>query len=120
MFQPARLNSAMVASCKLPLGIPRRSLSATCCLLIEFDGARETAYSAFVANQAVTFNLDAEEQSVVVAIGGGGDDSQPIAAGLAFHPQLLAGAAPEGDKAGFECFRVTGGIEKTQHQHLAG
>ena len=32
----------------------------------------------------------------------------------------MAGAAPKGDEAGFKCFCVTGGIEKTQHQHLAG
>ena len=66
------------------------------------DGLREAAYGAFVADEAVAFDLDAEEQSVVVAVGGGGDDAEAVAAGLAFHPEFVAGAAPEGDEAGFE------------------
>src|ERR1700685_1337358 len=106
MFQPARLNKAMVASCKLPLGIPSLSLLATrFLLLLRFgvagghDGPREAADGALVTDQAVAFNLDAEQQRVVVAIGCGGDDAQPVAAGLALHPQLLAGAAPKCEQA---------------------
>src|SRR5437763_13966327 len=99
MFQPARLNNAIVASCRLPLGIPRRSLGIGV-LFREFDGPGEARYRAFVTDQAVTFHFDFEEQRVIVAIGRGGDDAQAIAAGLPLHPELLARAAPEGDEAG--------------------
>src|SRR5579863_3086150 len=104
MFQPARLKRAMVASCRLPLGMPRRSLLAigglqALALGLQVDGTSKTTDRSFVANQAVAFHFDPEQDGVVVAIGGGGDDAQPIAAGLAFHPQLLARAAPEGHEA---------------------
>ena len=73
-----------------------------------------------MADQSVAFDLDAKQQRIVVAVGGGGDDAQPVAAGFAFHPQLLAGAAPEGDKAGLQRLGIADGVEKAQHQHLAG
>src|SRR5690242_13771960 len=121
MFHPARLKSAMVASCRLPLGMPRRSLLATGGLLLrEFNGPRETAHRALMANQAIAFYFHAKQERVVVAIGGYGDDAQAVAAGFALHPQLLAGAAPEGDEAGFQGFLIAGLIQKTQHQHFSG
>src|SRR5579871_293149 len=122
MFQPARLNSAMVESCRLPLGMPSRSLFAMSGLrgLVELDRAGETTHGSLVAHQAVAFHFHAKQQRVVIAIGGGGDDAQAVAAGFALHPELLAGAAPEGDEACFESAGVAGGIEKAQHQHLAG
>src|ERR1039458_333863 len=128
MFQPARLNRAMVASCRLPLGMPSLSLLATYFLFLivsfpvgcaERERLGEATDRALVADEAIALHLDAEKQRVVVAVGGGGDDAQAVAAGLALHPQLLAGAAPEGYKAGFQRFGIAGGIEKTQHQHLA-
>ena len=73
-----------------------------------------------MADQAVALDDDAEEEGVVVAVGGGGDDAQAIAAGFALHPQLLAGAAPEGDETGLQGFGIALGVEKAQHQHLAG
>src|SRR5208283_2410704 len=98
MFHPARLKSAMVASCKLPLGMPSLNLLATVRLLLRVwrERPREAAYRALMADQAVALHLDAEEQRVVVAVGRGRDHAQPVAAGLALHPQLLARAAPEG------------------------
>src|SRR5580698_8447581 len=117
MFQPARLKRAMVASCRLPLGMPRRSLSATGGLRFfagrgRCDGPREATHGAFVTDEAVAFHLNAEEKRVIVAVGRGRDNTQSVAAGFALHPQLLAGAAPEGDEAGFEGFCVARGIEE--------
>src|ERR1035437_8245390 len=130
MFQPARLKRAMVASCRLPLGMPSLSLLATSFLflvglliriLVGFgDGQRlgEATDRAFVAHESVTLDDDAKQQRVVVAVGCGGDDAQAVAAGFALHPQLLAGTAPEGDEAGLEGFCITEGVEKAQHEHL--
>ncbi len=73
-----------------------------------------------MADEAVAFHLDAEEQRVVVAVGGGGDDAQAVAAGLALHPELVAGAAPEGDEAGLERLLVAHFVQEAEHQHLAG
>src|SRR5271168_1125507 len=122
MFQPARLKRASVASCRLPLGIPRRILLATLHLCCRLDGdlLGEAGDGAFVADEAVAFYDYLEYQSIVVAVGCSGDDAQAVAAGFAFHPELLAGAAPEGDEAGFKAFGVAGCVEEAQHQHLAG
>src|SRR5271170_3315597 len=129
MFQPARLKSAMVASCRLPLGMPSLSLLATRRLLSralrwisdsQLKRAREAAHRALVAHQAVALDFHAKEQRVIIAIGCGRDDAQPVAAGFALHPQPFPRAAPEGNEAGLEGFRVTLGIEKAEHQHLAG
>src|ERR1700744_6442798 len=125
MFHPARLKSAIVASCRLPLGMPRRSLAAFFSAMggprvqrrarcVERNGAREATHSAFVAHQAVSFDLDAEEQRIVVAVGGSGEDAQAIAAGFALHPELLARPAPEGNEAALERFSVAGCIQKAQ------
>jgi len=73
-----------------------------------------------VAHQAVALDLYAEEQRIVVAISASGDDAKAVAAGLALHPELLAGAAPEGDEAGVEGFLVADFIEEAEHQHLSG
>ena len=83
-------------------------------------GLGEATDRALVADQSVALDHDAEQQRVVVAVGCGGDDAQAVAAGFALHPQLLAGAAPEGDKAGLKGFGVADGVEKAQHQHFAG
>src|SRR5580698_9549681 len=118
MFQPARLKRASVASCRLPLGIPRRILFATLHLDcgLDWDLFGEAGDSAFVADEAVAFDDDAEDQRIVVAVGCGRDNAQAVAAGFALHPELLAGAAPKGDKARLKCFGITGWIEKAQHQ----
>src|SRR5581483_1914921 len=112
MFQPARLNSAIVASCKLPLGIPRRSLGIGTLLRFSTkrNGLGEAAHRSFVTHEAIAFHFDTEQERVVVAVGGSGDDAQAIAAALALHPQLLARAAPEGNEAGLQCFCIAGGV----------
>src|ERR1039457_2032543 len=115
MFQPARLKRAMVASCRLPLGMPSLSLLATSYLFLVVgfqvsfliggcgcDRFGEAADRTLVAHQPIAFNHDAEQQRVIVAVGCGGDNTQAVAAGLALHPELLAGGAPEGKKAALQ------------------
>src|SRR5580698_4235505 len=101
MFQPARLKRAIVASCRLPLGIPRRSLLATGDLrfLARCDWTREATDGAFVTNEAVSFDDDSEQQRIVVAICGGRNDAEAVSAGFAFHPEFLPRATPESDEA---------------------
>jgi hypothetical protein len=72
-----------------------------------------------MANEAIAFHNDAEEQCVVVAVGGSCNNAQPVAARFAFHPKLLPGAAPESHKAGFHGFGIACGVQKSQHKHLA-
>src|ERR1700691_2041446 len=100
----------MVASCRLPLGIPSRSLLPTGHLSANRNRPRKAAYCAFVAHQAVAFHLHAKQQRVIVAVGRGRNHAETVAAGFALHPELLAGAAPEGYKAGFSGFFVAGWI----------
>jgi hypothetical protein len=73
-----------------------------------------------VADEAVAFDFDAEEECVLVAVGGDFDDAEAIAAGFAFHPEFLAGAAPKCNKAGFFCFAPAFFVEKSEHEDLAG
>src|SRR5579871_1306336 len=118
MFHPARLKSAIVASCKLPLGRPRRSLLATVRLPACVYRAREAAHRTFMANEAVALNHDAEEERVIVAVCRRGDHTKAVAARFAFHPQLLPGAAPKSHEAGFKCLRITHPVQKTEHKHF--
>src|SRR5271165_1943483 len=98
--------------------MPRRSLLATGHPLQfrrwrgrrDGDGLGEAGDGAFVTDEAVACDDDSEDQRVVVAVGGGGDDTQAVAAGFALHPELLAGAAPEGDEAGFQGFGAADGV----------
>src|ERR1035437_10341211 len=128
MFQPARLKRAMVASCKLPLGMPSLSLLATRSLFLvgilagraERQRLGKTTDRALVPNESIPLDHHTKQQGIVVAVGRGCDDAQAVAAGFALHPQLLAGTAPEGDEAGLKGFCIADGVEKAQHQHLAG
>src|SRR5580698_8791392 len=121
----------MVASCRLPLGIPRRILPVfafssltTDSLLFSFsadsDGFGKAGDSAFVAYQAIAFDNHLEDDGVVVAVSGCRDDAQAVAAGFTLHPQLLTAAAPECDEAGFERLGVADWVEEAKHQNLAG
>src|SRR6266568_3096565 len=122
MFQPARLKRARVASWRLPFGRPRRSLLATDGLraygIGKHDWLGEATDGTLVAYQSVAFDLHAEQQCVTVAVGCGGDYAQAIAACLALHPKLLAGAAPEGHEACLQSLGIAGCIEKAQHQNF--
>src|SRR5271165_5141539 len=128
MFQPARMKRAMVASCRLPLGMPSLSLLATelLFLAIDFcvgrkrDWPRKATDGTLVTHQAVSFNLNAKQQRIVVAVRRRGNNAQAVTAGFALHPQLLARTAPESDEPGFQRFGVADGVEKAQHKHLAG
>src|ERR1035441_4974361 len=119
MFQPARLKRAMVASCRLPLGMPSLSLFATSYLfLVGFADEQwfgEATDRALVANESVALDHHTKQQGVVVAVGRGCDDAQAIAAGFALHPQLLAGAAPEGDEAGLRSEEHTSELQSLRH-----
>src|SRR5579859_1514853 len=122
MFHPARLNSAIVESCRLPLGSPSRNLSATSHLrrLRKRYELGEATHSSFVADESVAFHHYAEQQGIVVAIRCSSHHAQPVSAALALRPQLLPCPAPEGDVSTFKRFSVADGIKKAQHQHLAG
>lgn len=95
------------------------TLSLFQCCDLNWDLFGEAGDGAFVTDEAVAVDGDFEDDGVVVAIGGGGDDAQAVAAGFAFHPELLAGAAPEGDEAGFEGFGVAGLVEEAEHEDFA-
>jgi hypothetical protein len=73
-----------------------------------------------VTNEAVAFHFDAEEQRILVTVGGNLYDAQAIAAGFAFHPELLARTAPKWNKAGCFCFAPAFFIEKSEHEDLTG
>ena len=60
---------------------------------------KEAGFAAGVAGRAVFY--DEDDESVLVAVGGNGDDLLPVAAGFALAPELLAGAAK---KAGIALF----------------
>jgi hypothetical protein len=105
--------------------MPRRILFATWNLFRNLLGLQGDLFGkagngAFVAYQAVAFDNYLEDQRVIVAIGYGGDDAEAVAAGFAFHPELLAGAAPEGDEAGGQGFGVAGFVEKSEHEDFSG
>src|ERR1035438_9473089 len=117
MFQPARLKRAMVASCRLPLGMPSLNLLATIFLFPVIGGQQglgEAAHGSLMAYKAIALYHYAEEQRVVVAVGGGRNDAQAVAAGFAFHPQFLASAAPKGDEAGLQRFCIARGVKEAQ------
>ena len=85
-----------------------------------FDVLSEAADRALVTDQAVAVDGDAEEQGVGVAVGAGADDAQAVPAGFALHPELVAGAAEEGDEAGAEGVRVAFFVEEAEHEDFAG
>src|SRR5215472_8538551 len=122
MFHPARLNRASVESCRLPLGMPRRSLLATGHLrcIRSRERLRETADRALMAHQSVAFHLYAKQQRIVVAVRGRSHNAQAVTACLAFHPELLSCAAPERDESSLQGFGIALRIQKAQHQDLAG
>src|SRR6478609_9351348 len=110
MFQPARLKSEIVASCRLPFGRPSRSLLATGGLFLtnstQCNRLGKAAHCALMANKPIALNLHAKKERVIVAIRRRGHDSQPIAAGFALHPKLLASATPKSHEACFYCLGV--------------
>jgi hypothetical protein len=73
-----------------------------------------------MTHKPIALDLDPEEKRVIVAIGGGVDNAQAVAAGLALHPELLASAAPKSDESGFEGLPVAGLIQKADHEDLPG
>ena len=64
--------------------------------------------------------LDLDEQGVAVAIERDVFDGLGVAAFLAFHPEFLAGAAPEVGFAGGDGFFERSAIHPRHHQDAAG
>src|ERR1700733_8681081 len=124
MCHPARSNSAMVASCRLPLGMPSFSLLAMLGLRLrcpgQRDGLRKAANCPLVADQPVAFDDYPKHDCILVAVGSSGHDAQPVSAGLSFHPQLLSRAAPKCHKACLQRLGIACLIEKAHHQYLSG
>ena len=114
----------MVASCRAAFGDAEPKLICHQRTPLRFgckgDGPGEAAHRAFVADEAVAFDVHAKEQRVLVTVGSRVDDAQPVAAGLALGPELLAGAAPEGDEACLQCFAIAFIIEKADHEDFSG
>src|SRR6202050_1601096 len=116
MCHPARSNSAMVASCRLPLGMPSFNLPAIPGLHLrrrgQCDLIRKTAHRPLVTDQPVAFDDYAKEDCILVAVGCGGDYAQPVSAGLSLHPQLLPRAAPKSHKPRLQRLGIACLVEK--------
>src|ERR1700761_4668766 len=108
MCQPAFSNSAMVASCKLPLGIPSFNLFAKTRPRAQGDVSGEATHRALVAHQSVSLDGNSKQHRILIAVGSDGLHPQAISAGLALHPQLLPRPAPERHKTCFQSFGVAG------------
>ena len=72
-----------------------------------------------MADQSRTFDLDAQEQRVPIAVGVCGNDSQTVTGALALRPKLVAGPAEEGDIAPFEGAFYRLAVHEAHHQHFA-
>src|SRR5581483_2178249 len=64
--------------------------------------------------------LDLDQKRVAVAIEGNVLDSLRVAAGFAFHPELLTGTAPEMSFAGLQGFFQRAAVHPGHHQDAAG
>lgn len=81
-------------------------------------GLPEAGFRACVAGRAV--GDDADEQRVVIAVGGHRHDVEPVAAGLALGPQALARTAVKGDAAFGEALFIGFAVHVAQHEDLEG
>ena len=73
-----------------------------------------------MADESISLDDHAKDNRVIVAIRGGRDDAQAIAAGLAFHPKLLASSTPKSHKARVKRPGIADGVEEAEHQDLPG
>ena len=117
MLKPARRKRSTVAFSRLPLGMPSLSFMTVASVdgvgivgagfafdpLVVFEPAVEAAFVTVVTDAGAE-RFDFDEERVVIAVGGDFFDDEAVAGAFAFHPQLVAGAAVEGDEAGFEVF----------------
>src|SRR5205807_8440385 len=81
-------------------------------------GAEKAGLVTFVARRADL--LDLNQESIAVAVEGNVLDRLSVAAGFAFHPELLAGAAPEMGFARLDSFFQRSAIHPGHHQHAPG
>ena len=79
--------------------------------------AKKTARKTFVASG--TCLLDAEEDSISIAVDVDVDDALYVAALFTFAPETLAAATVINRPAGSQCFVERFAIHPSQHQYLA-
>src|SRR5262245_49221676 len=121
MLKPARAKSCTVASCSEPFGIPSFSfISGLASALGEPVGPPEKAGPlARVTDVPAAEAFDADEHRVLVAVDQQVPDREPVARRLALRPELVAGAAEEGDvtRLAREVPRLL--VHEPDHEHLA-
>jgi hypothetical protein len=114
MRQPARSNSAIVASCRLPFGIPSFSFFAITWppqnLVTEIGLVKQLTVPSWHTSPSPrpprgTAAHRCRNRSPR-------SHAQPVAAGLALHPQLLPRPAPEGHKAALQRLRIAHSFRK--------
>ena len=90
--------------------------AGTLCVLIN----RRVEASAFagMADVAIAEALHFQEQRVIVAISEHLKHLKLVAGGLALHPQLVAGAAEEGGKAGLLGEGQRFFVHEADHEHF--
>src|SRR5579884_2443451 len=108
MGRSASSKSFVIAGSSEPFGTVRLS---------KLHLAVETGPLAGVAGRAN--RIDEEQNRVLVAVDEDLLDAQVVARGFALRPQLLAGAAPERDKAQVFALAPRVLVQDADHQHLA-
>ena len=122
----------MVAFSRLPLGMPSFSFMPAPVDRCRIVGARlgfhplavlqaavETALVTVVAN-ARTVRIDAQQQGILVAIGGDLLHGKPMAGSLALEPELLARTAIEGGETALDGAAEGFFVHVSDHQDAAG
>src|ERR1700690_1022190 len=84
---------------------------------VALDGSAEAGLAAFVAGSTDLVNLD--QQGVAVAVERDVFDGLGVAAGFAFHPELLPRPAPEVGLAGVNGLFERRAVHPRHHQHPA-
>src|SRR4051812_35025470 len=72
-----------------------------------------------MAHNSASFNFDAEQEGIAIAIGAGRDDPQPVARTLAFGPQPVSGPAVKRDVALRNRSRESVWVHESHHKDLA-
>src|SRR5207302_2146948 len=88
------------------------------CAPIFSERTEKAGAKSLMTGRADLFDLN--QQSVTVAVERDVFDGLRVATGLAFHPQLLAGATPEMGSARFNGFLKRSAIHPGHHEHALG
>lgn len=81
--------------------------------------AEEASAVAFVANTGAD-RLDQEEKRICVAVEANFAKPEHVTTGFALFPKAIAGAREKVNLSSELGLRQSGGIEVTEHEHLAG